>query len=146
MKYWAYFAAKTAAAAGLLSFVWFAMNRLIPDPQPFLRYRVGRFAQDLPWTSAILVFWLLSLGLLALVVWDQRRRCRVCLAQLRMPVEHGSWSRATLFSPPRTESICPFGHGTLEVPEIQSTGHNPPAWHANEDIWTELEKLDSGRK
>jgi hypothetical protein len=146
MKYGAYFAAKLIAAAAFLSLVWLAMNRLLPAPQPFLRYRVGRFAQDLPWTTAILVFWLLSLGLLALIVLDQRRRCRVCLAVLRMPVEHGSWSTATIFSPPRTESICPFGHGTLEVPEIQSTGHNPPSWHAHQDIWTELQKLDSGRK
>ena len=146
MKFWAYFVAKSAAALGVLCFVWLSLDRLIPDPQPFLRYRVGRFAQDLPWTTAILVFWLLSIGIFALIIWDQRRRCRVCLAKLRMPVEHGSWSMATIFSPPRTESICPFGHGTLNVPEIQSTGHNPPEWHTNEDIWTELEKLDSGRK
>jgi hypothetical protein len=146
MKYWAYFAAKTAAAAGVLSLVWFTMNRLLPDPRPFLNYKFSRFPQDLPWTTAILAFWLLSVGHFALIVWDQRRRCRVCLTLLRMPVEHGSWSKATLFSPPRTESICPFGHGTLEVPEIQSTGHNPPAWHAHEDLWAELEKLDSHRK
>ena len=146
MKYWAYFAAKLAAAAGFLFLVWSAMNRFLPDPQPFLRHRVARFAQDLPWTTAILAFWLLSLGLVALIVWDQLRRCRVCVALLRMPVEHGSWSRATLFSPPRTESICPYGHGTLETPEVQIGGHNPAAWHAHEDIWKELAKLDSGRK
>lgn len=145
MKYWAYLAAKTGAAAGLLYAIWLAMNRLLPDPRPFLNYKFSRFPQDLPWTAALLAFWLFSLTLLALILWDQRRRCRHCLALLRMPVEHGSWSRAILFSPPRTESICPFGHGTLEIPEIQSTGRNPSSWHAHGDMWAELENLDSGR-
>lgn len=145
MKYWAYFAAKTAAAAGIISLVWSGMNRLIPDPRPFLNYKFSRFPQDLPWTTAILGLWLLAFGLIALIVWDQRRRCRVCLSLLRMPVAHGSWSTATLFSPPRTESICPFGHGTLDVPELRNTGHNSPAWHAHQDIWDELKKFNSGR-
>ena len=131
MKYWSYFAAKTAAAAAFLSLVWFAMNRFLPDPQLFLPHRLSLFPQDLPWTTAILAFCLLSPALLALIVRD-RRRCHRCLALLHArrtrQLEQGH-----PIQPARTESICPSATA-LEVPEIQSTGHNPPAWHAHQDI------------
>ncbi len=146
MKYWLYFAAKLAAVGGLLWAVWIGMNRLLPEPQTFLRYRVSRFPQDLPWTTAIFIYGLFAIGLIFLAVWDQRRRCRVCLRRLRMPVEHGSWSEATLFSPPRVESICPYGHGTWKEPEVHTSGAIHPEWRTNGDIWSELEQADRGSR
>ncbi len=54
-----------------------------------------------------------------------------------MPVARGSWTHI-LLGPPRTEYICPYGHGTLKVPELQIGGPHPPDWQAHEDIWKEL--------
>jgi hypothetical protein len=147
MKYWAYFIAKIAAIAGLLRLVWVGMNRVLPEPETFLFHKVSRFSQDLPWTMALLIFWLLSLGLIVLAILDQRRRCRVCLRQLRMPVQRGFWSYASIFSPPEMESICPYGHGTLVEPEAHLAGDEKAAWKQHEDIWKELENLEgSGKK
>lgn len=146
MRYWAFLIAKLAAAALLLRGLWLLMNALLPEPEIFLYTRLPRFPNDLPWTAALLLFWLTGVALVFLAVWDSRRRCRVCLRRLRMPVESGSWSRAILFSPPRVTSICPYGHGTLDVPEVHVSGQNPAEWHAHGDIWRELEELDRPRK
>jgi hypothetical protein len=146
MKFWAYFIAKLAASAAIIYGIWRLLYVVLPPPETFLYHNVSRFSQNLPWTTAFLVLWLIAIGLLYLVIWDQRRRCRTCLRVLRMPVESGSWSEATLFSPPQMESICPYGHGTLKVSEIQFTGNNPAEWRQHEDIWRELENLDSQRK
>lgn len=146
MKYWAYFAAKLAVVAVFLRAVWDVMNRLIPEPAPFLRYRVSRYPQDLVWTSALFGLFLLGVGLLYIVVWDQRTRCRTCLRHLRMPLEKGSWSKATLLNPPEVESICPFGHGTLTESEVHTTGQKPAEWTSHDDdIWKELESLNPKR-
>lgn len=143
MKYWAYFVAKLVVVAVFLRAVWDLMDRLIPDPEPFLRYRVSRYPQDLLWTSALFGLFLLGVGLVYIVVWDQQTRCRTCLRHLRMPLERGSWSRATLLSPPQVESICPFGHGKLTEPEVHTDGQKPAEWTPNDDdIWKELESLD----
>jgi hypothetical protein len=146
MKYWGYFALKLAAIAGLLRVLWLVMNRLIPEPAIFLYHRVSRFPQDLPWTTALLAYWLVSLGLLGLAVWDQRRRCRVCLHRLRMPVNKGFFSYASIFSPPETESICPYGHGTLTEPEVHLDAHDKTEWKQHDDIWKELAGLEGSNK
>ena len=60
-----------------------------------------------------------------------------------MPLEKGSWSRATLLSPPQKESICPYGHGKLTEPEVHTTGQKGAEWTPHDDdIWKELESLD----
>ncbi len=143
MKYWAYFGAKLVAVVLFLCAVWDGMFRLLPEPEPFLRYRVSRLGQDLSWTTLILLYFLFGIGLVYAAVWDQRMRCRSCLRRLRMPLETGSWSRATLLSPPQRESICPFGHGTLTESEVHTTGQKAAEWTPHgDDIWKELESLD----
>ena len=62
-----------------------------------------------------------------------------------MPVLTGSWT-AVLFGAPRTEYICPYGHGTLKVAELQITGRQQPDWQPHEDIWKELESLEETKK
>jgi hypothetical protein len=44
-----------------------------------------------------------------------------------------------LLGPPRREYICPYGHGTLKVSELQITGPHPADWQQHsDDIWAEL--------
>ena len=65
--------------------------------------------------------------------------------RLRMPILTGSWTHV-LFGAPRTEYICPYGHGTLKVAELQITGHQYPDWEPHEDIWKELYSLEESNK
>ena len=134
------------AVAAIVLAAWRAVNVWLPEPDWFLRYRVSRFPQDLQWTGAILGIWLLAVGLVYLVVWDQRRRCRTCLRRLRMPVNRGSWSKAALLSPPELERICPYGHGTLAEPEVHLTAAQGTVWTEHEDIWKELEDLENQKQ
>ena len=86
--------------------------------------------------------WLVAAGLIYLAIWDQKQRCRVCLRRLRMPVGSGSWDRAALFSPPETQRICPYGHGTLATPEAHVAAAQRETWTVHEDIWKELKELE----
>lgn len=142
MRYWGYFAAKLAVAAGVIAGMWALLRRIMPKPEPFMSYQFNDgFGVDLGSTTVIMLFWLLAVGLIALVVIDQRYRCRTCLRRLRMPVETGSWPNMLLIGRPRTEYICPYGHGTLRFPEVQIDGRMDPEWQKHDDdIWKELSK------
>lgn len=131
MKYWSYLAAKLAAGAGVAYAIGWVIHYWYP-PQSS-----DPFAHDLTYTFAMLGYFLFCLGMLSLIVRDQRFRCRTCLRRLRMPIARGSWTHV-LLGPPRTEYICPYGHGTLNVSELQIGGPHPPDWQAHEDIWKEL--------
>jgi hypothetical protein len=154
MRYWGYLAAKLAAAYAILSGVWWVLQRLLPRPEPFSfpmahrqRYYVpfDPLTHDLGYAFATLGFFLFGSGLLWAIVWDQRYRCRTCLRRLRMPVSRGSWTHV-LLGRPQTEYICPYGHGTLKVEELQITGRQPPDWEPHEDIWKELYALEDLKK
>ncbi|MBE7544046.1 MAG: hypothetical protein M9913_12815 [Bryobacteraceae bacterium] len=142
-KYWGYFAVKAMAAAGLVWALLQGLNVWMPEPGIVAgQYRLNRFAQHLPWTAAFLGVWLVAAGLIYLAIWDQKQRCRVCLRRLRMPVGSGSWDRAALFSPPETQRICPYGHGTLATPEAHVAAAQRETWTVHEDIWKELKELE----
>jgi len=88
---------------------------------------------------ALMVWFLLGVGMLYLIVYDQRYRCRVCLRRLRMPVETGSRGFMLQMGRPRTEYICPYGHGTLKQEEFQTSGLENPEWTSHSgDMWDEL--------
>lgn len=88
---------------------------------------------------ALMVWFLFGAGMLYLIVYDQRYRCRVCLRRLRMPVETGSRGFMLQMGRPRTEYICPYGHGTLKQEEFQTSGLENPEWTAHTgDMWDEL--------
>jgi hypothetical protein len=88
---------------------------------------------------AFMAWFLFGAGMLYLVVYDQRYRCRVCLRRLRMPVETGSRGFMLQMGRPRTEYICPYGHGTLKQEEFQTSGLENPEWTAHSgDMWDEL--------
>jgi hypothetical protein len=129
MRYWGYLVAKLAVAGAIL----LALRRLIA-----WMFHPARLAMDLGFTFAMLVLTLLATGALSLIVWDQRYRCRTCLRRLRMPVATGSWTHVLFIGTPRTEYICPYGHGTLKVAELQITGRENPDWQPHDDIWKEL--------
>jgi hypothetical protein len=146
MRYWGYLTAKLAAAGVILYGLRVAILYSLPLPEPFLlNVRPDPFAHDLGYTFVMLAYTLLAVGLLWVVVWDQRYRCRTCLRRLRMPILTGSWTHI-LFGRPRTEYICPYGHGTLKVEELQITGHQEPDWEPHADIWKELYSLEESKK
>ncbi len=114
--------------------------------QPFPAINWGLFFWDLIYTLLVSIWALLAMGLLYLSVLDQRYRCRVCLRRLRMPVERGSWSRMLQFGRPEVEYICIYGHGRLNVPELQISGLENPEWKEQGDIWSELFAGDPDKK
>jgi len=89
---------------------------------------------------------LISCGLVYLSILDQRYRCRVCARRLRMPVTSGSWGQLLQLGRPHLEYICPYGHGTLKVAELQISGLEPAEWTENGDMWEELAAADKEEK
>ena len=138
MRYWAYLAAKLVSAAavlyGLLAWIIRQFPAASDPPEPLVHG-----GQILLFNLAVLGWFLLCAGVLCVIVWDQRYRCRNCLRRLRMPVETGSWGRMLQFGRPRIEYICPYGHGTLKQDEVQISGLENPQWTPHSgDIWDAL--------
>jgi hypothetical protein len=140
MRYGAYFAGKLGAAAAALYGLLWLINGIWPverNPPDLAPLRDG--PQLLGYTLLLLGWSVLAVGIVTLIVIDQRRRCRTCLRRLRMPVETGSWGRMLLFGRPRIEYICPYGHGTLKEDELQIYGSETPEWTRNSrDAWEEF--------
>jgi len=136
MKWWALVVAKIAflIALHLAMVAWLVRY-----------YPRDRMGTDLAFTFALfginLFIFVLGYG-----AWfDQKYRCRSCLRRLRMPLETGNWSQATIFAPPRLEWICPYGHGTMRQEEIQLSGVQADKWQKNDsDFWRAFE--DAWRK
>jgi hypothetical protein len=145
MKYWAFLVAKIAAAGAVLLGLRMGLVLLLPKPERYLDTSPDPFGHDLTYTFSMLLFTLFAVGVFWAIAWDQKYRCRTCLRRLRMPVLTGSWTNV-LFGAPRTEYICPYGHGTLKVAELQITGRQRPDWQPHEDIWKELESLEETKK
>jgi hypothetical protein len=145
VRYWGFLAVKLTAAAALLALAWKGFHSVWPQPEPFMKVQLEPFARDLGYTVAVMVFGLVSVGIIYLVLLDQRFRCRSCLRRLRMPVTHGTWNQL-LLGAPRTEYICTYGHGTLQVEEVSLAGASDINWKPIEDMWKELEELEESRK
>jgi hypothetical protein len=150
MRYAAYFAGKVIAAAvplyGLLGLLSTLFPQKPKDAPELWALATGN--QALLGNLALLGWFVLCSGVFYLIVWDQRRRCRVCLRRLCMPVETGSWSRMLQFGRPRIEYICPYGHGTLKEEELQISGLQTPEWSQSDDLWEDLcaASKDSGHR
>jgi hypothetical protein len=145
MRYWAWLFAKLLMLCGIVAGLWKLMHLLWPEPEPFMRVHLEPFGRDLAYTIAVMVFSLFALGLLYLVILDQRFRCRTCLRRLRMPVSRGSWNQP-LLGPPSTEYICLYGHGTLRVEDLHMAGSSAPDWKPIDDMWKELEEIETSHK
>jgi len=145
MKYWGLLLTKIVAIA---SFAWGAnwmTHRFLRIPQQTLDYGHNPVGTDLGWTFVTAFCFLAICGLCWAAIVDQRYRCRTCATRLRMPVATGSWGRATLFARPKMEYICPYGHGTMNISQLQITGRETPEWDEHGDIWKELESIGSSR-
>src|ERR1700683_2266072 len=134
MRYWAYLAGKIGLCAALGYGLLRVLNHFFPAdnhhhiiPPRILLYML-----------LMGLLFLLCCGLLYVCIWDQRYRCRVCLRRLRMPVETGSWGGMLLLGRPRIEYICPYGHGTLTMAEMQISGLENPEWNPHGEMWDEL--------
>jgi hypothetical protein len=143
MRYWGLLVAKLVVSGLLLGGIWFGITLLLPPPH---LYRGQFLGFDLPWTLAAGLVFLISCGLVYLSILDQRYRCRVCARRLRMPITSGSWGQMLQLGRPRIEYICPYGHGTLKVAELQISGMEPAEWKKHGDIWEELLSADKEEK
>jgi len=145
VRYWLYLGAKLSLAAVISFALQYVVQHSFPIPPPN-RYgvRPNLFLGDMGFTFAIFAVWLIAAGLFSLAIIDQRRRCRVCLRRLRMPVASGSWGNMLTIGRPQTSWICPYGHGTLTLDDLQITGRDAGDWEPHgEDIWKELESASS---
>jgi hypothetical protein len=139
VRYWGFLLLKLAgAAAGSTFALWFLNLFWAPHTKLFHLAR-GEFSFDLLYTTLAGVWFLFSYGLVYLAIWDQKYRCRTCLRRLCMPIETGSWGGYMLqLGRPRIEYICPYGHGKLNMEELQITGAVTPEWTDHGDLWEEL--------
>ena len=160
MRYWAFLAAKLAAAGVVFYGLLVLLDRVIP---PATVYNVSPGEKDIHkllaplddgglrlWSWVALLGWfLLATVAVYFIFRDQRYRCRVCLRRLRMPVETGSWGQMLQLGRPRVEYICPYGHGTLKADEVQISGLATPEWtQQSGDMWEDLyaSSREDGRK
>ena len=68
---------------------------------------------------------------------DQRRRCRVCLQRLTLPVSFGNWG-SPLLDRVGTELVCERGHGSLYVPGMHWSSSEKERWTNLDSSWTDL--------
>jgi hypothetical protein len=146
MRYWGVLLAKLTAAGAVLYALWFGLYVWYTPAEHVTRWGHSRFGHDLSWTTMMFFYNLLCQGVLFLIIWDQRYRCRTCGRRLRMPVSTGRYAQQLLFGKPKTEYICVYGHGTLQVPDLHISGHEPSAWQAHDDIWKELYSIHDAEK
>ena len=146
MRYWGILAAKLAVAAAGLYAIWIGLKASYTPPYEIARWNHSPFTHDLNWTTMVFLFNLLVYGVLFLIVWDQRYRCRTCGRRLRMPVQTGRYAQMLLHGRPKLEYICTYGHGTLKVPELQFSGKEANDWQPNEDMWKELTSIEKSSK
>jgi hypothetical protein len=146
MRYWGILGAKLVGATLLLYAVWVGLSALYTPPEYLARWNHSPFMHDLGWTGMMLLFNLLVQGILFVIIWDQRYRCRTCGRRLRMPVQTGRYAQMLLYGRPKLEYICTYGHGTLKVPELHFSGKEPIDWQEHEDIWKELYSFDTQEK
>lgn len=146
VRYWGFLALKLALSCGISAVFLCELNySWTPEtPWPILNWKL--FGTSLMYTSLCLLWFLMAAGLIYLSILDQRYRCRVCLRRLRMPIETGSWSRMLQLGRPTVEYICIYGHGKLNVAELQISGTENPEWTEQGDIWSELFAGDPDKK
>lgn len=79
--------------------------------------------------------WLFLLGCMGVLSWsiyDQRRRCRVCLRRFGLAAQIGC-PGCVLLSWAGTELVCLEGHGMLHVPQMVSSWQQGDKWTSFDD-------------
>lgn len=146
VRFWGYLALKLILSCAIAAVFLCEINYSWTPLRPYPEINWWLFFWDGLYTSLVGLWFLGLAGLLYLSVLDQRYRCRVCLRRLRMPIEKGSWSLMLQLGRPEVEYICPYGHGKLNVPELQISGMENPEWKEQGDIWSELFAGDPDKK
>lgn len=91
------------------------------------------------WTEP-LSSWLFLMGSMGVLFWsvyDQRRRCRICLRRLGLAT-HVGCPGCLLLDWAGTELVCIQGHGMLHVPEMVACWQEPHKWTSLDESWQEL--------
>jgi hypothetical protein len=123
LRYWGFLLLKFAGAAfGSGLALWF-LNLFFAPHTKLFHLAMGEFSFDLLYTFLAGIWFQFSFGLFYLAIWDH---------------ETGSWGYMLQLGRPQIEYICPYGHGKLNVEELQITGKTTPAWTEHGDLWEEL--------
>lgn len=139
MRYWGFLLGKFLVASLIAGSLFWGVNGYWFSIVDLLRVHWLQIPDYLVYLVLVGIIFLLYSGMIYLSLLDQRYRCRVCLRRLRMPVETGSWSKMLQFGRPSIEYICIYGHGRLNIAELQITGIENPHWERSpEDYWAEL--------
>ena len=86
---------------------------------------------------AVWLFLVLSVAPLSWAIYDQQRRCRVCLQRLGTPIQIGA-PGYVLLDWSGTEMVCPDGHGVLYLPDSQANWLERDRWDNLDDSWADL--------
>jgi len=91
-----------------------------------------------------IVLWLFLIVSVAPLSWsihDQRRRCRVCLRRLGIPVRVGAPGHV-LLNWSGTEMVCSEGHGILYLPDREADVLERERWNKLDDSWNDLFRME----
>ncbi len=86
---------------------------------------------------AVWLFLVLAVAPLSWAIYDQQRRCRICLRRLGTPVQIGAPGHV-LLDWSGTELICPKGHGLLYLSDSQANWLERDRWDNLDDSWAGL--------
>ena len=79
--------------SGAVRYLVAACSASYTPPYEVTLWNHSPFLHDLNWTTMVFLFLSSCYGLLFLIVWDQRYRCRTCGRRLRMPVQTGRYAQ-----------------------------------------------------
>ena len=120
-RWWGFFAVK---AVLLLATAFVAALQLTNYVSVLLTGAV----QPMSNLASMWVFLLLSIGALSWTIYDQRRRCRVCLRRLGLSVHVGCPGYTLLECWAATELVCAEGHGMLYMPDSEASWLEGDQW------------------
>jgi hypothetical protein len=138
LRYWLFFVGKSFAGLGGIGCVWLQ----VVDPSKGLD--LNRSLGDYAGLITTWVFSLIACGFLHLSWRDQQLRCHVCLRRMRIPASSGSWA-SYIFNRPRTEYLCPAGHGTVSVSPGEPGGPESSDWKDMDESWRDLFRTKKGQ-
>ena len=120
-RWWGFFGAKTVMLL-LLSFV------VALELTHYGSVLLTGTVEPLSNVVSMWVFLVLAIGVLSWTVYDQRRRCRVCLQLLGLSVHVGCPGYTLLDCWAATELVCAQGHGTLYIPDTDASWMEGDQW------------------
>lgn len=120
-RWWGFFGAKTVMLL-LLSFV------IALELTHYGSVLLTGTVEPMSSIVSMWVFLVLAIGVLSWTVYDQRRRCRVCLQRLGLSVHVGCPGYTLLDCWAATELVCAQGHGMLYMPDTEASWLEGDQW------------------